>query len=592
MPFAEHNPDASPRPLRLADLRQLWDAGQRGRCLRLALQGWNELTGQGDLHWLEDALRASGLVAEAFELRVRMTRRQGAEARLWESVIRSALSSGDPWWARELLTEAGSRSRELEALDVEVELAVGDASDAIAAWQRKHRDEAALDAAVGWWVRCGRIEEAERLLEHAPGLDLWRARLAIWRNQPEAARRLLERLPSSPAVRCLEGVAAVQEGRLQQAEEILRALLDTDVQAEAWSWLATTLRKQGRFAEAGRAADTANSMSTSFNLALWIERTLAAEYEHVGARVPASVSRLDSLLKWIGLSSERLRAARMRRVAELENAWALYPLGLEPEQPASVLEPLIERLGGNHTSDLTIADGGKLSSYPLPPDPGQLGVSIQLVLRTRGLEAVRALYRDLAPRANGHPRFRLYQGEVELWMGAYEDAARIFRAILDEHPDVKWAWIGLGASTMLQGELGEAQKIWKKGLSITGCAGPTLYVYRGECYRRQGERDHARRDLELAVRQRPQRLGAWINLALLGGQGEILQQVEQECVDRAPILMNELSGGTVARLEGALQAMRGNRSSSRVTYHLWGRVWHFMTRVLDVPERDYGPRHR
>ena len=552
------------------------------------MQGWDDLSGQGDLHWLEDGLRNSGLVAEAFELRMRMMRRQGADARLWESVIRSVLSSGDPWWAHELLKEAGSRSRELEALNVEVELAVGDASEAIAAWQHKHRDEAALDAAVGWWVRCGRIEEAERLLENAPGLDLWRARLAIWRKQPQAAHPLLEQLPSSPAVRCLEAVAAVQEGRLQKAEEILRTLLDGDVQAEAWSWLATTLRKQERFAEAGRAAD--NSMGTAFNLALWMERTLAAEYEHVGASKAASVSRLGSLLKWIGLSPRGSRTMRMRRVGDLEHAWALYPLGLEPQQPASVLEPLIERFGGNHTSDLTIVNDGKLSSYPLPPDPGQLGVSIQLVLRTRGPEAVRALYRELAPRANGHPRFRLYQGEIELWMGAYEDAARMFRAILDEHPDVKWAWIGLGASTMLQGELEEAQKIWNKGLSITRNAGPTLYVYRGECYRRQGERDHARRDLELAVRQRPQRLSAWINLALLDGRGEFLQRVECECIDRAPILMGELSGGTVGRLEGVLEAMRGNRSSSRGTYHLWGRVWHFMTRVLDVPERDYGPQ--
>jgi tetratricopeptide (TPR) repeat protein len=590
MPFAEKKSEPSPQPLGLPQLRQLWDGGRRGRCLREALRGWEALPARGDLHWLEDALRISGLTAEAFDLRVRLTRRLGADARVWESVIRSVLSSGDPWWARELLTEAGRRTRELEALNVEVELAVGDAADAIARWQRTYRDEAALDAAIGWWVRCGRVEEAERVLEAAPGLGLWRARLAIWRNQPDAARQLLDRLPSSPAVRCLQAVAAVQIGHLPQAEEILRTLLDSDMQAEAWSWLATTLRKQRRFAEAGRAADTANSMSTAFNLALWMERTLAAEYEHVGAGQPATESRLGSLLRSIGLSSERLRSPRMRRVAELEHAWALYPLGLEPDQPASALEALIERFGGNHTSDLTIADGGRLSSYPLPPDPGQLGVSIQLVLRTRGVEAVRGLYRELAPRAQGHPRFPLYQGEVELWMGAYEDAARIFRAILDEHPDVKWAWIGLGASAMLQGELAEAQTIWRRGLSITGCAGPTLYVYRGECHRRQGQLDDARRDLELAVRQKPERLSAWINLALLEGQGEILQRVERECVDRAPILMEQLSGGTVPRLEGVLEAMRGNRSSSRVTYHLWGRVWHFMTRVLDVPERDDGPR--
>jgi hypothetical protein len=41
--------------------------------------------------------------------------------------------------------------------------------------------------------------------------------------------------------------------------------------------------------------------------------------------------------------------------------------------------------------------------------------------------------------------------------------------------------------------------------------------------------------------------------------------------------MEHLSGSAADKLESVLEAMRGNRSSSRVTYHLWDRVWHFMT---------------
>jgi hypothetical protein len=41
----------------------------------------------------------------------------------------------------------------------------------------------------------------------------------------------------------------------------------------------------------------------------------------------------------------------------------------------------------------------------------------------------------------------------------------------------------------------------------------------------------------------------------------------------APLLMEELGGGAAERLERVLEAMRGNRSSSIVSYHLWGRVW-------------------
>ena len=144
---------------------------------------------------------------------------------------------------------------------------------------------------------------------------------------------------------------------------------------------------------------------------------------------------------------------------------------------------------------------------------------------------------------------------------------------------MKWAWIGLGATAMLQGELDEAQQTWRQGLRAAGCAGPTLFVYRGECYRLQGQRTAARRDLELAVQQKPTRLSAWINLALLDG-GDLASRVERECVEQMPMLMGELGGDLSDRLEGVLSAMRGNRGSSRITYRLWGRVWHFMAREL------------
>lgn len=422
---------ASAPPLSATELRQLWERGQHRVAIRAALNRWDQLVeadGQ-DLHWLQDALRRCGLQVEAFALQTRMTRRR-ANRDEWEALIGSVLRSGDPWWARELLDEVGGATRNLQALRIEVALALGDASELISAWVREHDDAAARESAAGWWVRNGRVDEAQQLANRA-ALPLWQARLALWRNEPNTARQLL-----------------------------------------------------------------------------------------------------------------------------------------------------IERFAGNHTPHLTLADGAALRSYALPQNPGQLGVSIQLVLRTRGVQAVRDLYRSLAPSVSNHPRFRLYQGETELWMGAYEDAARIFRAILSENPKIMWAWIGLGASAMLQGNLQEAQEIWTTAVSAMAplpFKGPTLFIYRGECYRRQGKMDEARRDLEAAVREKPSRLSAWINLALLDGEGERMAWVERKCVELAPLLMEGLSGSTADKLEQVLEAMRGNRSSSRVSYHLWGRVWHFMT---------------
>lgn len=268
----------------------------------------------------------------------------------------------------------------------------------------------------------------------------------------------------------------------------------------------------------------------------------------------------------------------MRTINELEHGPMLYLLGLKPTDSILSLEKALEKFAGNHTSHLSTTSDGKLTSYPLPVDPRHLGAIVQLVLRTRGADAARALYRDLAPRVADHPLFRIYHGELELWMGAHEEAERIFKEILDRDKSVRWAWIGLGASLMFQGDLRQAQRIWDRGLSITRWPGPTLYVYRGECYRRQGELALARRELEAGLRQKPQRLSTRINLALLSESPEEIERIEQECVAYAPLLMEEISkvGDSPAeRLEKVLEAMQGNRSSSEwhLTYRLWGHLW-------------------
>ncbi|MCC6848809.1 MAG: hypothetical protein IT294_09930 [Deltaproteobacteria bacterium] len=561
-----------------ADLRRLWENGDRGPALRAALEGWDRLLSDpSDLEWLARALRASGLGAEALALQVAAARRHARLATSGGGLIRSILASGDPWWARELLAEAGGDSRELQALRIEVALALGDAAPLIAAWVRTHRDGPALEAAVRWWVRSDRVEEAARLADEVPGLTRWRARFALWRNRPDVARPLLATLAPDSEVRCLEAIACVLDGDLAQGETRLRSLLDTDVREEAAAWLATVLRKQRRYADAVKAADAASSASLGFNLVARLEREIASDHEWMdnaaGGPAPARAGWLPRIARFAQRLGGRFR---LRRIEDLENADALYPLGLKPRDTTAALAAAVNRFGGNHTVHLTTTTGGVLASYPLPENPRQLGATVQLVLWTRGADAARALYDRLAKRVDDHPLYRIYHGELELWMGAYARAERIFRAILARDEWVRWAWIGLGASVMFQGDLGEAQKIWTRGLSRTHpVPGPTLYVYRGECYRRQGEHDLARRELETGLRQKPYRLSARINLALLDRDPDALARAERDCAAFAPLLMAELRGSPVERLEQVLEAMRGNRSSSawNMSYHLWGRLW-------------------
>lgn len=563
--MAAQHPQSSAAPLTASQLQQQWAAGHRRATLREILSRWDELlAGAGDLAWLESALRTSGLPREAFAAQLAVVRRRH-DAREWHHFIRSVLGSGDPWWARELINEAGSSSRDLQALRIEAQLAVGaEAAELIAAWLRTHHDASAREAAVEWLVRDHQVDEAEKLVAQTDGMALWRARFALWRNQPAAARMFLQDAPPSPAARCLAGIAAAQDGAFEQAEELLRGVGHA-AGDEAASWLVSILCKQGRYAEARVSGDAARSVAKEFSLVPILEREIAAVCELAGGD-----NRTGSFWRTL---RQRL-ALWIRSVKDLEHAPVLYALGLKPRDPLTKLQSVIDRFGGNHSPYLTSLSDGGLRSCRVPPDPRHLGGLVQRVLWTRGADAVRVLYRDIAPQVENNPHLRIYEGEVELWMGQYEDAARIFRAALAMNRQTRWAWIGLGASQMLQGDLNQAQRTWQEGLSFTG-PGPTLYAYRGECHRRQGDLKRARADLETALRDKPERLSAQINLALVQGEPEPLERAERACIAHAPILMAELRGGTAERLEGVLNAMRGNRSSSpwSTSYHLWGHLW-------------------
>ena len=368
-------------------------------------------------------IRAAAVQAER-------TRRSGRNAEEWEAFLRSILQCGDPWWARELLEDVGASSRELTALKIEVELAIGDAAPLIAEWVGAHHADAlALEAAVRWWLRAGHVDEAERLVADAPGFDLYRARFALWRRQPQVARAILARLPPGDDVRLLHAIAALLEERLEDAEAELRSLIANAEQVEARTWLATVLRKQGRYSEAVQAADgqqparrVAIEQPGQLRLRLGnlpiqevvlldqeahLERDLAIEFQRQAGSTPV----LRKLLRRFGLGQMG------RTVRDLDYASALYALGVKPDDPITALEGVLEQFGGNHTFDLTTIDGRSLKSYRPPLDDGHLGVSVQRVLWTRGGAAARALYRDLAPRLQSHHRFRNYHGELELWLG-------------------------------------------------------------------------------------------------------------------------------------------------------------------------------
>ena len=521
------------------------------------LRDWDRLTaGDEDLQWLERPLRDCGLPVESFAVQARLARLRPDDVVPWERLVGSVLESGDRWWARELLDEASVSSRHLDAAAVQVRIDVGEGSAAVDEWLARYSDSEAIEAALPWLLECGRLGDAERLIGATAGLDSWRARLALWRGDAERARSITRKadVAGRDQAALFLAVADVLEGRVDEAEPALRRLCHGAARAEAWSWLATILRKRGDYSGAIAAADASARATPRFCLAARLEREIASEYE----------SLVDG------------REPKPRTIGELEHVDTLLScFQLDPSDSMFVLEELIERFAGNRSPFVTTVEAGDIVLHTLPLDPRHLGAVIQEVLWTRGPAAVRRLYRQEAARVAEHPLYRIYEGELELWMGEYEAAAEIFRDILEYDASVKWAWIGLGACHLFEGRFDPAQATWREGAERSGQPGPTLYAYRGECYRRQGQADSARADLEHALEQRPSRLSAKINLALLNAAPGDLDAVVEECERRAPSLMAELPGDAAERLEQVLLAMRGNRSSTPglISYHLRGRLW-------------------
>lgn len=185
------------------------------------------------------------------------------------------------------------------------------------------------------------------------------------------------------------------------------------------------------------------------------------------------------------------------------------------------------------------------------------------------------------PRSH-HPY--AYRGEVLLWLGRYDEAAVDFEKGLRINPKARWIHIGMGAVHGFQGRTQAALASFQRSVDVApDFVGPTLYAYRGEALRVAGQTREALRDLQIACRDNPSRIGAWVHLCLLAqesGDESEQNRAWNELVTRAPFLLSdaaeehfsrsiyEVERGSERRslLEYVLGMMRGNRSSSCVTY--------------------------
>lgn len=392
-----------------------------------------------------------------------------------------------------------------------------------------------------------------------------RARLALYRGQLEEARRLA---PDDPLIAGAADLLAGRDGRASLA----RAVQEEPSSAEAHTWWGRALLQQGEVA-AGRAAlDRALSLAGTFHFPALLLRLTSEMEEDLAAL------RRDG-------GPDRVREGGARQIgsevsAALAELWGRDPL-LDAGDLAEVVDWLrrsVACLAGNLGPHATfVRDGGlvRLSTRESPREASRRALELIRVLAPEVTLAALDAVAERYPRSESPV---VHRGELRLWLGDYDGAAADFERALGLQRGTRWAYIGLGAARMLQGDLDEALRVQHEGVAVMGSAIGSVFIYRGEALLRAGRLQEAERDLVEAERRMPTRLSAWIDLAILDhrrGQWAARDARLRKLMEHAPALVGDAGGrhlyagsrrDVLGVLERARAALRGNRSSSCQTY--------------------------
>ena len=311
-----------------------------------------------------------------------------------------------------------------------------------------------------------------------------------------------------------------------------------------------------------------------------------------------------------GEPAPRLEPNRFGEVAELlravapEEADAIMQEG-DHDRVRGLLEKVLRALGGNRSTTPTVlGEGGSLE--PLRRLHGvrfESRKALELV-RARSPEAALDALAEVVARFPGESLPECHRGELLLWLGRLGEArASLDRAIHIEKR-TRWAYIGLTGIDILEGRLACALETSARGVrTMDDTEGAAVYVYRGEALRRLGRLEEATADLLRACELHPSRVGARVNLVLaLLATGRDASEHLRVLQDQATGLLSDAArerGAVVdpplervatetlvGVLEKALEMMRGNRSSTTMTYFTSdGRIRY----VPHWPHRGRGP---
>ncbi|MBX3125330.1 MAG: tetratricopeptide repeat protein [Polyangiaceae bacterium] len=393
-------------------------------------------------------------------------------------------------------------------------------------------------------------------------------RLALWSGDLAEARRVAEQHAAERDGKRLLAALAVVEARYDAAEALLAVLCHDDPSdTECQALRAEASLRTGRLEQFDRSATAALASSDRYLPSVWLLRLMQRATQNPLSFLPR------------GAFTEVLPALQ-----ELTPESTCVLDGCAPNEVLPVLALALERLSGNRS---------ELATRRVNSDCARLSERAGLRHRCRqALELIRIAPPEVAEREldsiiEEQPEAALafaHRGELMLWLGRLGEArADLERAIALE-PETRWAYIGLCGVESLEGNPRAALAICALGIErMHGTTGPAVYAYRGEAHRRLGHTDLALDDLRRAVASHPHRVGARVNLALAlmdAGDDEAALDAFAHLLYTAPALMSDAAGSLGLEvfdqvpsaanrgevLRGALEMMRGNRSSSCVTY--------------------------
>lgn len=488
---------------------------------------------------------------------------------------------------------------------------LGDVHRALPVLRALEGDEATTDWAVrvlDWAADpSGALEVAARAAARSPDRPrprlLW-ARMLLATGGRERAADVFGSTRPSPELAREVAEGCVASGDLAAADAVARAAGLADLAA----WIAALRGDDATVeAELGRATDPdrAASVRAAWRLArgdvegahaalegrtldlagelvaaeLLLRRGQRSEAEEALIRVG---NRASDSSRWIqqqvllGLASHPARA-----LASLDGVRQAVAMLAPTSTGSEALERCLAAFGANRSLVPWVRGPAGPRLLEIGPTFRQRCLRAQAELRSRPVEPVLT---TLAAIAAESPHGHTYRGEVLLWLGRYDEATAAFEEPLRQ--GLRWAPIGAAAAHAMGGRLAQARQMLDVAQRHPAGPGPTFDAIDGEVALAEGRVEHARASLERALAARPERLGAEIVLALTLARCLSPDDAASRfarLVEHAPGLLAAASrpyrsprlvpaAEREAVLERALAAMRGNRSSTIVTWLVEGSL--------------------